>query len=352
MQRLLSPALAALLLTCSVIGTRAQPAELPTADLSPAEATPLTQAQRIDALVRYRNDWIAVTGSRLDACPEGQLKRVLSMYDRDEVSPAELTVPVDGLGADDQEAYAVAFTRLLIGYPSAYVWNKLARKSPAARAAVDSAAVSTCASALATSAPAIVYGVLSDRRPYRLTLDSCTLDEELLALGIRPGERVADIGAGFGIVSHLLAYAGVEVTPTELRTRRGVLDTLRAHMPSDVTANFHVRTGSRRWAGLTPNSYDAVLVRNTLHHLAKRELLVGQLRDALREDGRLLIVEPYTDRIPAWSSAEEYRAHCRKLETYAEQATLLRGLGLRLAREEETPDGWWLTEWRVGGGQK
>lgn len=117
-------------------------------------------------------------------------------------------------------------------------------------------------------------------------------DEVLSALRLLRGETVADIGAGSGYFSVLFArevgkegkVLAVDIEPgmlafLEKRAREGKLDNLRTlrAQPDDPQ--------------LPPSSVDTLFICNTTHHIENRPAYYKKLRESLRPEGRLVIVD-------------------------------------------------------------
>ncbi|MGE3707300.1 MAG: class I SAM-dependent methyltransferase [Vicinamibacterales bacterium] len=124
--------------------------------------------------------------------------------------------------------------------------------------------------------------------------------EVLDALQLRPGMHVADVGAGSGFFTRLMAERvgprgtayGVEVSGLLVAH---IERTARAHGLTNVKAVL----GSPASPNLPPASVDLVLVADAYHHFEyPREMLRG-IKDALRPDGVLWLID--FDRIPGVS---------------------------------------------------
>ena len=112
------------------------------------------------------------------------------------------------------------------------------------------------------------------------------------ALELEPGQAVADVGAGTGLYTPLLAsrvgtqgrvYA-VDIVPkfiehiTEQSRARG-LEHVTAVLGTDVSTN------------LRPGSVDVVFVCDAYHHFEDYDAMLQSIHDALRPGGKLFIVD-------------------------------------------------------------
>ena len=122
-------------------------------------------------------------------------------------------------------------------------------------------------------------------------------------LDIDPGEVVADVGAGDGRFSVAIArevgpdgrvYA-TEVDPNDLKQ-------IRDRVEREGTGNVTVVEGDQEDTGLPPACCDAILLRRVYHHFQNPDAMQGSLREALRADGLLLIVDFDTRR--RWNRPE------------------------------------------------
>ena len=116
--------------------------------------------------------------------------------------------------------------------------------------------------------------------------------ELVAALALRPGQTVADLGAGTGYFSRYLAAAvgpdgsvlAVEVEPT-------LVVHLRDRADREATANVVPVLASTDNPRLPTGGVDLVLIADTYHHLDHRTRYLPQLRGALRPGGRIAIVD-------------------------------------------------------------
>ena len=121
---------------------------------------------------------------------------------------------------------------------------------------------------------------------WRSEIDDAVVD----LVGLQPGERGVDIGAGLGAGVFRGAATGAHVIAVEptpfmrraLRMRR-VLSRRRAHI--DVV------DGAAEQIPADDRSVDAVWAVNTMHHWVDVERGVTEIARVLRPDGRVLLVD-------------------------------------------------------------
>jgi ubiquinone/menaquinone biosynthesis C-methylase UbiE len=158
-------------------------------------------------------------------------------------------------------------------------------------------------------------------------------NEIAASIGLEPGQAVADVGAGTGLYTPLLAAAvgtagrvyAVDIVPAFIAhirdevAARG-LDQVTPVLGSDVSAN------------LPPGSVDVVFVCDTYHHFEDYDAMLQSIHSALKPGGRLVIVE--FERV-AGESSEFMLEHIR-----ADKETFTREIvanGFRYAGEVDIP---------------
>lgn len=112
------------------------------------------------------------------------------------------------------------------------------------------------------------------------------------ALDLRPGDIVADVGAGDGGYSIALARVvgpGGRVLATELDD--DALDEIRDAVADAHVANVDVLRGGVDATNLPPGCCDAVLMRGVYHHLTAPAAIDASVFAALKPGGRFLVVD-------------------------------------------------------------
>ncbi len=127
------------------------------------------------------------------------------------------------------------------------------------------------------------------------------------ALGIRPGMVVADVGAGTGYMSLRLAkrvgptgkvYAN-DIQPEMLRRLRG--NAAKAGITNIETVQGEVADPK-----LPPGQMDLVLLVDVYHEFSKPREMIDKIREALKPDGRLVLLE-YRKEDPSIPIREEHK---------------------------------------------
>ncbi|QDU89665.1 Demethylrebeccamycin-D-glucose O-methyltransferase [Pirellulimonas nuda] len=125
--------------------------------------------------------------------------------------------------------------------------------------------------------------------------------EVLAACDVRPGERVADVGAGTGFYSQLFAKAAgpsgrvysVDIAPKFLEhiDERALAAGLR---------NVTTVLGADDSVCLPPESVDLVFICDTYHHFESPQRSLASIYRSLKPGGRLVLID--FERIPGKSS--------------------------------------------------
>ena len=114
-------------------------------------------------------------------------------------------------------------------------------------------------------------------------------DRVMAALAVRPGQRVADIGAGSGYFTFRLAVAVGEhgrVVATEVD--EGALAVLRKRAVDHP--NVAVRKVEPDDPGLEPSVFDLVLLSQVDQYLPDRVAYLERLRPSLAQHGRVAVL--------------------------------------------------------------
>lgn len=137
------------------------------------------------------------------------------------------------------------------------------------------------------------------------------------ALGLEPGDRVADLGAGGGYFTFRLADA---VGPTgvvyAVDVDEGMIDYLTQRARDEGRTNVEVILGEYHDPLLPDGTIDLLFTSNTYHHLEDRVAYFAKVLEDLGPDGRVAIIE-LNDRswFPRWFG------HHTPLETIVQEMT-------------------------------
>lgn len=130
------------------------------------------------------------------------------------------------------------------------------------------------------------------------------------AMGITPGARVADVGAGGGFFTTRLASAvGTTGHVFAVDIGDSQLDRLKQRLNNEGHRNVTVIKGTPTDPQLPASTLDAALIINAYHEMPEHQAMLEAIRQALTPTGRLVIVEPISDRRRAASRAEQIHEH-------------------------------------------
>ncbi|MEZ4367375.1 MAG: methyltransferase domain-containing protein [Kofleriaceae bacterium] len=135
-----------------------------------------------------------------------------------------------------------------------------------------------------------------DRRP----------DQVVLALAIGPGDRVADVGCGTGLLTvHLARAVGPTGKVVATDIDGAVLDLMRARLAAaGVDGAVEPRRVDPDEPGLAPDTFDAILLAEVDHYLGDAAAWLRTAARQLAPDGRLVLTNRVYHRAKALAAAE------------------------------------------------
>jgi ubiquinone/menaquinone biosynthesis C-methylase UbiE len=159
------------------------------------------------------------------------------------------------------------------------------------------------------------------------------LPELFHAMAVRPGAVVADVGAGGGFLTVRLArVVGQEGRVIAVEVNARTLDRLRDRVLRESLMNVEFIKGDEDNPHLPPSSIDAAVIVNAYHEMRDYHAMLHHLRIALKPDGRLVIVEPLSEKRRNGSREEQIRDH-EIAPGFVEQEA--REAGFRIMRLED-----------------
>ena len=122
------------------------------------------------------------------------------------------------------------------------------------------------------------------------------IEEVVSRLKLKPGDVVADIGAGTGVFSGPLAQA-VAPTGTLLAVDidQGLLDHIAQRARQEQVANIQPVLGEFDDPKL-PTRVDVAFFHDVLHHIEHRQAYLKKLATYLEPDGRVVVIDLLFDR--------------------------------------------------------
>lgn len=117
-------------------------------------------------------------------------------------------------------------------------------------------------------------------------------DRLVAALRIPRGSTVIDFGAGVGYFTWRLARrVGPEGRVLAVDIQPQMLDMLSANLQKRGIRNVETILSTNEDSGLPPNTAELVLLVDVYHELAYPARTMGEIREALKPEGRLVVVE-------------------------------------------------------------
>jgi FkbM family methyltransferase len=137
--------------------------------------------------------------------------------------------------------------------------------------------------------------------------------EVIMALQLAPDARVADIGAGTGYFAARLAHMTPKGRVYAADLEPDMVKYLAERAKKEGLKNL-VAVQAKPDTAALPEKVDRVLVVDTYHHISNRAAYFRRLRESLKPDGQVAIIDfttdspigpPAADRISAQKVAEE-----------------------------------------------
>jgi ubiquinone/menaquinone biosynthesis C-methylase UbiE len=115
-------------------------------------------------------------------------------------------------------------------------------------------------------------------------------DRVIAALGLKPGQSVADLGAGTGYFSVRLARTPAAPKVFAVDIEQSMVDYVQARAKREGLANV---VGVKADAGRSnlPEAVDVVLIVDTYHHITNRVAYFAALRALMKPGAKLAIVD-------------------------------------------------------------
>lgn len=117
-------------------------------------------------------------------------------------------------------------------------------------------------------------------------------EQALDAMNIRPGMKIADIGAGVGYMSLRMAKrvgASGKIYAVDLQP--GMLDLLRERAAAERITNVEPILGEVADPKLPAGQMDIVLMVDVYHELSQPQMMARKILETLKPDGRLILLE-------------------------------------------------------------
>jgi ubiquinone/menaquinone biosynthesis C-methylase UbiE len=127
-------------------------------------------------------------------------------------------------------------------------------------------------------------------RPERIA--ALRIDYIIASLGLKPGQNVADIGAGPGIISVPMAKAvGPTGTVYAVEIDKGYFPHIMQKAAAANVSNVRTVLGAFTDPKLPARDIDVALFHDVLHHIEDRAGYLKAMAGYMKPDGRMAIVE-------------------------------------------------------------
>ncbi len=114
----------------------------------------------------------------------------------------------------------------------------------------------------------------------------------LQTLSLKPGQTIADIGSGGGYFTFRFAQAVGETGQVHaVDTNQEFLAFVKKQATEKGLTNIVTMLTSSEHPDLPKRMFDYVFLRNVTHHLLNRVDYFQRLKDTLKSDGKLIIIE-------------------------------------------------------------
>lgn len=148
-------------------------------------------------------------------------------------------------------------------------------------------------------------------------------NEVMAALAFKPGERVADIGAGSGYFTVRVARAvGPAGTVWAIDIRQEMLDYISKRLEAESLKNVRLALVTADDPKLPTGGVDTILMVDTIHYISNRAEYAKKLRAGLAPGGRLVIIDyipkPMSER--PWGPTPEQQVSRETLDAELAQA--------------------------------
>jgi ubiquinone/menaquinone biosynthesis C-methylase UbiE len=166
------------------------------------------------------------------------------------------------------------------------------------------------------------------------------------AMGVVPGAVVADVGAGDGFLTARLARAvGPDGRVFAVDVEDRAIERLRGRVEREALTNVTVIKGDPGDPRLAAASLDAAVIVNAYHEMTEHQAMLRQLRAALKPGGRLVIVEPLSDKYRSAQRDQQTKAH-EIAARFVEQEAREAGFRIQSLQDPFTLRGR-VTEWLI-----
>ena len=117
-------------------------------------------------------------------------------------------------------------------------------------------------------------------------------DQIMETLSLKPGQIIADIGSGGGYFTYRFAKAvGEKGQVYAVDTNQKFLAFIKKQATEQGLINIVTKLTSSEHPDLPKHTFDYVFLRNVSHHLPNRVDYFQRLKERLKPDGKIVIIE-------------------------------------------------------------
>ena len=133
-------------------------------------------------------------------------------------------------------------------------------------------------------------------------------------LGLQPGDRLLDLGCGFGRHAFEAARRGarvvaVDYADTELKEVRNTFGAMADAGEVDPASCLGAVQGDATRLPFADETFDRIIASEVLEHIPADEAAIGELARVLRPGGTIAVTVPaYLPERICWSLSDEYHA--------------------------------------------
>jgi len=151
-------------------------------------------------------------------------------------------------------------------------------------------------------------------------------DQVMAALAFRPGERVADVGAGSGYFARRISKAvGPAGVVWAIDIAPDVLEYLEARARREGLANVRIQRVQPDDPQLPAGGVDTILMVDTLHYVKDRGAYAKKLRAGLAPGGRVVVIDflPKSPEERPWGPPPEQKLSREEVDAAMAEAGLV-----------------------------
>jgi ubiquinone/menaquinone biosynthesis C-methylase UbiE len=163
------------------------------------------------------------------------------------------------------------------------------------------------------------YQTPEDRARVAQSLESKDREERqrprelLAAIGIKPGQTIADIGSGPGFMEpYFLEAVGPSGKIYAEDIQQDFLNQVEAKVKENGWKNVETILGSQNDPKLPAGKVDLAFILDAYHHFEQPQETLGNIRASLAPGGRLAVIDFYRGRPHPTMSKERLEGHIRE----------------------------------------